>query len=201
MANIIVVHGFPGSGKTTQSKRLLKLSTENCPIYHISAGERLRAIRTGEFQSRYGDQVNKPDAPKMLDHNLVNAIMFEYVSSCPPESVVLVDGFPRFKDAVEPFISAIQEGDHNFLGSLHLEISLETSRSRLEGRGIRRGERFLEITEDVVEKRFWEHTIYTQEAVAALAELAPVVNVDANSREEEVWESFSEAIGELVNSR
>ena len=199
MADIIVVHGAPGSGKSTQSERLSHFLMDGRPVCHIPVGDRLRAIRNGEFKSTYSNQVNDLGSSSMLDHALVNAIIFEAVSLCPKDSVILIDGYPRFLDAMSPFIEAVAEGGHKLLGSIHLKISQETSMIRLGSRGLRRGERFLEMNNAVVEKRFGEHIRYTTEVVAALDQLAPVIEIDANLNKEAVSSLFEEAVKKLAN--
>ncbi len=195
-----MVHGAPGAGKTTQSKKLSTYLIEGRQIGHISAGERLRAIRNGEFQSKYGIEVNNPNAPDPLDHQLVNKIIFESIALCPPDSIVLVDGYPCFIEAVEPFLEALRKGNHLFLGCLNLQISQETSIIRLSARGARRGERIVGINENAAERRYREHMRYTPKTIEKLGETAPIVNINAELGREEVWQSFSDAFGKLVRN-
>ena len=199
MTDIIVVHGTPGAGKSTHSIKLAQFSLDERPIFHISAGNRLRDVRIGEFNSAFNAEINNPNAPMLLDHQIVNGVIFEYISQCPPDSIVLVDGYPRFTDAIDLFVEAIKEGGHKLLGCINLSISLETCMSRLSGRGSRRGER-IGNTRDFVEKRFSDHLTYTTEAVNKLEEIVPVINIDAESNEQVVWESVNEAVRRLVYS-
>lgn len=107
MAKIIVVHGEPGSGKSTQSKRLADLSTPELKIAHISAGESIRAIRTGEVESKYTpNQINHPDMDEDVKHKVVNDIMFEFINREGAETVVLVDGYPRYEGGVLIYVSS-----------------------------------------------------------------------------------------------
>jgi len=200
MAGIIVVHGAPGAGKTTQSRKLSTYLIEGRQIRHISAGERLRAIRNGEFQSKYGIEVNSPNAPDPLDHQLVNKVIFESIALCPPDSIILVDGYPCFIEAVGPFLEALREDNHLFLGCLNLQISQETSIIRLSARGIRQGERVIEINENVSERRYREHMLHTPKTIGKLGEMAPIININAELSREEVWQSFNDAFEKLVRN-
>lgn len=200
MAEIIVVHGPPGSGKSIHSERLTRFSFNDRPIFHISAGNRMRAIRTRTVDSRFSAEVNDPNAPALLDHGLVNGIIFEYISDCPVDSIVLVDGYPRFADTIDVFMEAIKEGNHALLGCINLNISLEISMSRLPGRGARRGER-IGISKDSVEKRFADHLTYTTEAINALGEITSLINIDAEPAIDIVWESFSNAFRTLASNK
>ena len=200
MAKIVVIHGTPGAGKTTHSERLVKLSRADYPVFHISAGNRLRDIRTGVIQSTFGLEINNPSAPALLDHRIVNGVIFEYIEQHTRNSIVLVDGYPRFVDAIEPFIEAIKTGGHELLGCLNLSISLETCMARLSGRGVRRGER-IGVDIDSVERRYFEHSTYTIEAVKALKEITRVIDIDAESHQEIVWESYLLAFQELAGNR
>jgi len=199
MAEIIVVHGTPGAGKSTHSERLANYSINERPVFHISAGNRLRDIRIGVVESAYSSVINSPDAPSLLDHRVVNGVIFEFVSQCPENSIVLVDGYPRFSDATGVFLETIKEGNHTLLGCINLNISLETSTERLSGRGMRSGERIKGgSSAEFAEKRYADHLKYTNEAVQTLGEVARVINVDAESDLNTVWEAYNEAFKTLT---
>lgn len=135
MAEIIIIHGTPGSGKSTHSEKLTQFSYGGFPIFHISVGNRLRDIRTGNKDSKFSSEINNPYAPALLDHRIVNNIIFEYIEECPADSIVLVDGYPRFVDAIDIFMDSIKGDNHTLLGCINLSISLETCMSRLSVRG------------------------------------------------------------------
>lgn len=198
MAEIIVVHGPPYSGKSTQSKKLTEYSIGGRSIHHVSSGNLLRAIRTGEIESVYGDIVNGHKDSGRVDDRVVNGIMFEFISKCPEDSIILVDGYPRFKDAVGLFINEIDNSGHTLLGCINVDISLDTSLARFPERGTRKGERFVEVNDEVVRKRYSEHTDYTLEAIAELGKKTRIVSIDGNQPVDAVWESFNGAFIQLV---
>ena len=196
MADIVVVHGASGAGKSTHCRNLTQFSLGDKGIYHISAGDRLRAIRLGEFNSVFSAQVNAPDASDPLDHGLVNGIIFEYISGCPHNSIVLVDGYPRFRDAIPYFRKSIDEGRHSLLGCINFTTSRETAMARFSVRGARRGERI--FGEGTNEWRFGDYLNITAEAIDAFREFTRVVDIDAEFDIESVWESYMKAFRELV---
>ena len=169
-------------------------------IHHVSSGNLLRAIRTGEIESVFGHIVNGHKDSGRVDDGVVNGIMFEFISKCPKDSIVLVDGYPRFKDAVGLFIHEITNSGHTLLGCINVDISLDTSLARFPERGTRRGERFAGVNDEVVRKRYSEHEDYTQEAIAELGKKTRIVSIDGNQPVDVVWESFNEAFIQLVGS-
>lgn len=170
---------------------------EGQPISHISIGNTLRDIRTGIANSKFSMVINDPDAPALLDHNLINDLILELISECSPDSIVLVDGYPRFADAIDVFADSLREGGHTLLGCINLNVSLETCMARLSERGARSGERIV-LNRDSVEKRFSEHLTYTTEAVNVLRKITKVIDINAESSRDVVWELYVEAFRELV---
>lgn len=201
MAEIIVVHGPPYSGKSTQSKRLTEYSIDGKSIHHMSSGNLLRAIRTGEIESAFGSIVNDHKDERRVDDKVVNGTMFEFVSKCPENSIVLVDGYPRFKDAVSLFVDEIDTAGHKLLGCITVDISLDTSLTRFPERGTRRGERFAVVNDEVVKKRYSEHEDYTLEAIGELGKNTRIINIDGNQPVNAVWESFNDAVLQLVRNK
>ena len=203
MADIIVILGPPGSGKTDHSKRLSQLSQDYSPIYHVSVGDRIRDIRTGKVNSAFSNvEINDSAVPEHIKHLGVDSIVFEYISGCPSNSIVLVDGYPKFPEAVGVFLKSIEENKHSLLGCVNLSISSETSLSRVTRRGVRMGERITgDFSGGFANDRYSQYTEHTLGVIKTLGEIAPVITIDAESNINTVWESYCNAINELVNHR
>jgi len=200
MAKIIVVHGKPGSGKTTQSKRLASLSTPELRIVHVSAGETIRAIRTGGLASRYTpNRINHPDMDESEKHRVVNDIMFEHVDREGAGAVVLVDGYPRYEGGLRLFLGALADGNHTLLGCINMEIDLQTCIFRVTERGSRRGERITVSYENIAE-RYRAHESEVGKTVDVFRYLTVVKDINAAGDTEQVWELFRTAASELFDS-
>ncbi len=193
-----MVHGPPGSGKSIHSERLASEGLLGRPVDHVSAGDRLRAIRTGRIASVYSDVVNPaPGQRILLDHAIMTGVVFEYINQTLDNPIMLVDGYPRFTEAVEGFIEATQVNNHALLGCVNLEISERVSLDRVLGRGTRTGD--VDISSSLAEKRYQEHLDFTLQAIGVLGRVAEVINVNAEPPMEVVWGSFCRAVLTLVN--
>jgi adenylate kinase family enzyme len=200
MAELIVVHGTPGSGKSLHSDRACEAQLVERQVFHISAGDRLRAIGNGSVGSQFKAQIDAQKSALLesapLKHEVVNAVIFEYISQCPTSSIVLVDGYPRFIQQLGLFASSIKDDRHKLLGCIKLDVSKNTCLARIDGRGSRRGEK--NITTAFIDKRFSEYLTHTSAAIAMLSRFAPVKPVDAELNVDSVWISFRQAFLELV---
>lgn len=200
MAEIIVVQGYPGAGKSTQANRLVHDPTFDLEVLHISAGKRLRDIRTGNTHSRHAAIINAPDAPSPLPNEIVNDVVFEPAEQASDSALLLIDGYPRHPSAIDVFADYIQEHRYRYLGAVALEITLDTSLNRITNRGDRPGEKMRgrNFTE-LGQKRFNDHKRLTLTALRLLEVIAPVERIDANDNEDIVWSRFRAAIDRLIS--
>lgn len=195
---LVIVHGFPGAGKTTQSKRLRH---EYPDIGHVSIGEVWRGIMNGGIESEYGDLVTSQDITKKQSDNLTNRLLFEAIHKLDAlQRIVLIDGYPRYETAIEPFFSMTEEQQCRIIGGICLELDIEESVSRTEERGARAGEegyRAKGISDRDKYMNFYENTYLR--TIPKLREIVELPSVDASRNPDEVYEDTEREINRLID--
>lgn len=128
----IVIFGAPGSGKGTQSARLI----EKYGLYHISTGEVLRD------QIARGTKLGKlADSYISQGHLIPDEVMLKvlaHVLDQHPEEVkrgVIFDGFPRTIPQAEALTRMLNERNTD----VHAVVGLEVDDNELIERMLRRG--------------------------------------------------------------
>lgn len=197
MSEIVVVHGSVGSGKSTQCSRLASDGLNGVTVQHISAGNRLRDIRTGREPSKFSRYINDPSAPSPLPDWVVGGTIFEAISN-DDSSLTLVDGYPRHPQAVESFRESVLRNRHRLLGTIVLQLSMNVSIERIVARGKRDGEQVK--GSDI--RKFAEHRYQldrqtTNLAIDALSQIAPVRFIDATGNIPTVYSRFVVDIEDL----
>jgi adenylate kinase family enzyme len=204
MAEIIVVHGNPGSGKSTQCDLLIESGWSNQAVIHLSAGNRLRDIRTGRTDSRFSSVINDPNAPSPLPDQTVNDAIFELLPgqlNKQQQVLALIDGYPRHAGAVDVFLREVEIGHHTLLGVVALKVSLEVSIERILSRGKREGERVeADSLREYATQRFEQDKETTEQALIKLGHFTFVTTIDASDTKDNVSDRFKSAVSDLVDS-
>jgi len=200
MAEIIVVHGYAGSGKSTQCSQLEQDGYFDLSIQHISAGNRLRSIRTGLSGSVYEPFINSPDAPSPLPDYVVSGTILESVQESENgKTLVLIDGYPRHSTAVEAFRDELANRSHRLIGTIALQVSMQTSVERILQRGERVGEKIKTDTlREFAVQRYELDRDTTNIAIETLAKFGPIEIVDSSGQRNTVYESFRQSIANLL---
>jgi len=173
----------------------------NREVKHVSAGNRLRSIRSGQIASVYSDLVNpEPGKRVLLDHNVMTGVIFEFINQVPKTDLVLVDGYPRFSEAVPCFIELSDKYGHDLLGCINFKVSERVSLDRVLGRGGREGEAGVSNLSELVKKRYQEHLDYTVSAIDAMRRITKIVDLDAEQSLEIVWRQFYQTVIELTTT-
>lgn len=128
----IVIFGAPGSGKGTQSERII----DRYGLYHISTGEVLReqialGTQLGKMADKYISQGH------LIPDDLMLKVLANELDTHPDEVKrgVIFDGFPRTIPQAEALVDLM-----NSRGSeIHAVIGLEVNDDELIGRMLNRG--------------------------------------------------------------
>lgn len=197
MSEIVVVHGYVGSGKSTQCSRLASDGLNEVTVQHISAGNRLRGIRNGSEPSEYSRYINAPGAPSPLPDWVLEGTIFETISN-DDSSLALVDGYPRHPQAVESFRESVFRNQHRLLGTVALQLSMDVSIERIVARGKREGEQVKDSDlREFAEHRYRLDIQTTNLAIEALSHIAPVRFIEATDDIPTVYSTFVAEIEDL----
>lgn len=143
----IVLFGGPGSGKGTQSEKLI----ERYGLHHISTGEVLRdhikrETELGKIAKRYIDE-----GQLIPDDLMIKILDEELEKGAKDKPGVIFDGFPRTVAQAEALNDLLKKRDKE----LHAVVGLEVPDDELVKRMIRRGQLTgrADDNEDTIKKR------------------------------------------------
>lgn len=129
----IVLFGPPGSGKGTQSPKLV----EKYGLVHISTGDVFRGLDPNSDLAKLAKSYS--DKGDLVPDEITIEILESEVSKHPDAKGVIYDGFPRTKgqaEALDKFLSS--KGTEVFL-MIALDVPEEELRQRLANRAIQEG--------------------------------------------------------------
>ncbi len=142
----IVIFGAPGSGKGTQSERIV----EKYGINHISTGDVLRAeiknnTELGKTAKGYIDQ------GQLIPDSLMIDILASVFDSFQESKGVIFDGFPRTIPQAEALKVMLKERGQDISVMLDLDVPEEELMTRLIKRGQESGR--ADDNEETIKKR------------------------------------------------
>ena len=151
----IVIFGAPGSGKGTQSERIV----EKYGINHISTGDVLRA------EIKNGTELGKTakgyiDQGQLIPDELMIDILASVFDSFKDSKGVIFDGFPRTIAQAEALKKMLAERGQDVSIMLDLEVPEEELMVRLIKRGKESGR--ADDNEETIKKRL--HVYHSQTA-------------------------------------
>ena len=146
----IVIFGAPGSGKGTQSERIV----EKYGINHISTGDVLRA------EIKAGTELGKTakgyiDQGQLLPDELIIDILASTLDNLKESKGVIFDGFPRTIAQAEALKKMLAEREQAVTVMLDLEVPENELMNRLILRGQQSGR--ADDNEETIRKRL---TVY-----------------------------------------
>ena len=151
----IVIFGAPGSGKGTQSERIV----EKYGINHISTGDALRA------EIKNGTELGKTakgyiDQGQLIPDELMNDILASVFDSFKDSKGVIFDGFPRTIAQAEALKKMLAERGQDVSVMVDLDVPEEELMVRLIKRGKDSGR--ADDNEETIKKRL--HVYHSQTA-------------------------------------
>ena len=186
----VVIFGAPGSGKGTQSEKLI----EKYGLHHISTGEVLRdhiARKTpiGQIAKTYINQ------GQLIPDSLMIRILEEIIDNEPKaKEGVILDGFPRTipqAEALNRFMA--RRGDE-----IHHVIGLEVPEEELVDRMIKRGQQTGRADDNLetIQNRLQVYHESTTPLRDFYISEGKYRQINGHGSVDEIFESIAKAIGD-----
>lgn len=127
----MVILGRQGSGKGTQSERLI--SAYGC--VHLSTGDVLRAaVAAGTELGRRAKAVM--DSGGLVGDDIMNGIVRDRLSHADiAAGGVLLDGYPRTSDQADALEAVLDEQGHRLDVAVNIDVPIDVVTARMLGRG------------------------------------------------------------------
>ncbi len=186
----IIIFGAPGSGKGTQSQKLI----DKYHLTHISTGDILR--NEIEKHSKLGELANKyMSQGQLVPDNVVINILDELLAHNPDNVGYIFDGFPRTLkqgEAMDEMLSSRKEG-------INVVLSLEVDDEQLTDRLIKRGEISgrNDDTPQTIKSRLQVYYRQTAQLKDYYAEQNKLVKIDGMGTVDDIFARIEKVIDKL----
>jgi len=155
----IVIFGAPGSGKGTQSDKMI----EKYGLNHISTGDVLRAeIKKGTALGKTA--AGYIDNGQLIPDDLMVSILASVYDAFGDHKGVIFDGFPRTIPQAEALKAMLDERGDRVAAMIELDVPEEELMQRLILRGQQSGR--ADDNEETIKKRLQVYHSQTQPLIA-----------------------------------
>ncbi len=180
----IILFGPPGSGKGTQSQKLI----EEYGLKHLSTGDLLRSEIAQ--QTPLGIEAkNFMDKGQLVPDEVVIGMISTALENNPEVQGFLFDGFPRTAAQAEALDKLLQLKKTSISVMLALDVSEEELIKRLLNRGQSSG-RSDDINEAVIGSRIHEYENKTKPVADYYGSFDKVVHVKGEGSVEEIFDAL-----------
>jgi adenylate kinase len=183
-----ILFGPPGSGKGTQSERLIS----KYGVKHLSTGDLLRSeISNG---TTLGLEAKRfMDGGQLVPDQVVIGMISSALEANPQSRGFLFDGFPRTQAQAQALDSLLAEKNTSIALVLALQVTEEELINRLLNRGLTSG-RSDDANELVIRARIREYLEKTSAVADYYDQFGKVVSVVGQGSVDQIFDSLCEAI-------
>ena len=186
----IILFGPPGSGKGTQSQKLI----EKYGLKHLSTGSLLRSELA--LQTPLGIEAkNFMDKGQLVPDEVVIGMISTALETNPNVQGFLFDGFPRTDAQAEALDKLLHLKKTSIAVMLALDVSEEELIKRLLHRGQSSG-RSDDTNETVIRSRIHEYENKTKPVADYYGKFDKVVHVKGEGTVEEIFDALCEEINQ-----
>ncbi|HEY8396785.1 MAG TPA: adenylate kinase [Flavihumibacter sp.] len=184
----LILFGPPGSGKGTQSERLI----DRYGLKHLSTGDLLRS-QIAE-KTKLGLEAKAfMDRGELVPDEVVIGMISSALDANPKAKGFLFDGFPRTKAQSEALDTLLAERSESINVVLALEVSEEELVKRLLNRGLTSG-RSDDVNESVIRARIEEYHKKTAAVADHYRAFDKVVQVKGEGSVDEIFQALCSEI-------
>lgn len=184
----IILFGPPGSGKGTQSEKLIA----KYGLKHLSTGDLLRnEIAAGTPLGL--EAKNFIDKGHLVPDEVVIGMISTALEANPRAAGFLFDGFPRTEAQAEALDKLLKLNQTEIHVLLALEVSEEELVKRLLNRGLTSG-RSDDQNEDTIRARYAEYNLKTAAVAAHYKKLNKVVHIKGEGSTDDIFKLLSQEI-------
>lgn len=190
----LILFGPPGSGKGTQSQKLI----ERYKLIHLSTGDLLRSEIN--YQTPLGlEAKNFMDKGQLVPDEVVIGMISTALETNPQAKGFLFDGFPRTAAQAE----ALDKLLHLKKTQIALMIALDVSDEELVKRLLQRGQssgRSDDVNETVIRSRIHEYENKTKPVAEYYQQYKKVVHVKGEGTVDEIFDLLCKEIDKKKES-
>ena len=189
----IILFGPPGSGKGTQSIKLI----EEYGLKHLSTGDLLRSEISNK--TPLGLEVKTLiDKGLLVPDEVVIGMISTALDANPQAKGFLFDGFPRTKEQAIALDKLLKLKQTDIEVVLALEVGEEELVKRLLNRGLTSG-RTDDTNEAIIRDRITEYRKKTSVVADYYSEFDKVVKIKGEGTEDEIFAALKKEIAKRLN--
>lgn len=188
----IILFGPPGSGKGTQSERLIG----KYGFRHLSTGDLLRSEITNKTSLGIAAK-EFMDKGQLVPDEVVIGMISSCLDNHPGAKGFLFDGFPRTKAQAQALDDLLKRKETQIGVVLALEVSEEELIQRLLNRGLTSG-RTDDDNVEVIRARIAEYHSKTSAVAGYYEQFGKVVHIRGEGSVDEIFNSLSTEIDHRI---